>query len=404
MEPSDTKRTSAAEPSPYEYEAFLVNPATGPSLPRSKGWLFCAVGCILLAMLAPMLLWAYWGCLTLPLHHLAVGPLTSGEGGTLRVLTYNVFLRMKFGVDKESAAYDDWKNERAGALIPALAAYDVVALQEAWLVLDEGRTARILRDAEKAGFTYWARAPCELWKCPTNAMLLVLSKHPLQDVEFTSYHSCSGEDCLADKGALAVTVVPFGNPDCAFSLVNTHMDASLHASRPGDALPEAQAKQLAEVVARRNQTRPVLVSGDLNMEARGPLWQKISQAYFPTLQDVGTRAGTFFGGLRQPEPDAAERLDYLLWRPEAQQGLSQVPDSSRVDRFDVRGKPFATLSDHFGTSTVLRCAQPAPRLVAAGTQEVRPAREAKPKEAVELGPPGVRVGESLMQKFRRAGP
>ena len=73
----------------------------------------------------------------------------TGRGTTnatsVRVLSYNVFLRTNVATDRETSAQNDYKDERLTLLIDEqLDKFDIILLQETWGALDGGRKRRLV--------------------------------------------------------------------------------------------------------------------------------------------------------------------------------------------------------------------------------------------------------------------
>jgi len=196
----------------------------------------CGCTCTLLLAVAVLLLWAYWACLVLSQHSGGISyvlPPVSQPGAiqrrkerSIRILSYNVFLRPFYVTDEITSEEDDFKDQRLDVFLTLLDDFDVLALQEVWNVCAPQRFQKLIGQAEARGFKHWFRSGCfPLRTKPTDGMLLVLSRHPLHMPGEVIYDACAGIDCIAGKGALAVRIRPFGETMCDFDLLSTHLQA-----------------------------------------------------------------------------------------------------------------------------------------------------------------------------------
>lgn len=238
------------------------------------------------------------GCAGAQVERLEVGPpaedapkVAVGEGGAaaieLSVLIYNVE-GLPWPARRGRGTYLD----RIGAELARLRAVgkapDVVLVQEAF-------TARGGRIGKAAGYPYIASGPAardrraapaaavdaafvrerrflkgERFPKLLNAGLYVFSKFPIVRVasEPFSRRACAGFDCLANKGALLVSIEIPGAPT-PIDLFTTHMNAQRASGVAIERTHEAHRIQTDEnakfLTLHRNDAHPLIFGGDFNM-------------------------------------------------------------------------------------------------------------------------------------------
>lgn len=335
--------------------------------------MFTTLGALIVGLLA----WCYWGCLVLPVHSSGtgyvppaptlVGAIQRAEKRELRVLSFNMFLRATFCIDPATRWNNDYKRERMQGFLEYLDDYDVLALQETWLVMGEHVKLDLMKQAEAAGFVHWVRSPCAATAhmCVMDGMLLLMSRHPIEHIEFVTYTRCRWADCAASKGAIAVRVVPFGDHASALDVVVTHTNAWEAAD-----IRVTQLQELTAFIEQRQSDLPgfpLIIAADLNIYYGDSEWKDVFHQH-PLLvgyhdlveTDLGPEAVTFNGDIMRPSNQG--RCDYILWKPASgashgrPKSVLSLGGGTRIDHFSVEGKPYKTLSDHFGVSTLFQCA------------------------------------------------
>jgi endonuclease/exonuclease/phosphatase family metal-dependent hydrolase len=110
--------------------------------------------------------------------------------------------------------------------------------------------------------------------------LQILSDYPILRVRRLAFpaFACAGYDCLANKGALLVTVRPPGAAS-PVDIVTTHLN-SRHSSGVGDERSlYAYQRQVALLTAFVNRwhdpARPLIAAGDFNVGAAVPRWRAL---------------------------------------------------------------------------------------------------------------------------------
>jgi endonuclease/exonuclease/phosphatase family metal-dependent hydrolase len=309
----------------------------------------------------------------------------------MSVLSYNVFLRSDPITAEDTAAENDFKEERMQALIALLDAYDVLLLQEVWTPLSDGRKGRLIRAAEAKGFRFWVRSAC----CgrPVDAMLLIMSRHPITDSGEFVFPGGVSNDMMASKGVLWARVKPSSASGRAIDMFTTHLQSG---SDPEEKMTERrrQVSQLGDFVREKIETQAAgeeggaLIAGDFNVHGRTSMMNgTISEPYGAMITNLAmnTESGLQLtdlilhdqpasqrGELQITEPiwpkrlleyntsrDGGKALDYMflvtqLGAREGSAGLgyfSPINGTCVVDPMAARsGEPFVTISDHFATN------------------------------------------------------
>jgi endonuclease/exonuclease/phosphatase family metal-dependent hydrolase len=255
---------------------------------------------------------------------------------------------------------------------------DLVGLSEMWSDGDRDRVVGELKDV----YPHSLDGPHDpLVETPLGDLeamgggLLLLSRHPVVSKSSTVYRRCSGDDCLASKGALHARVQPRGHP-CAVDVFLTHTQAPhptlLGTTGGARAAVEAQIRHLAAFVrACRDAVCPAVLFGDFNVDYYGhrdlydflvatlgaPVDLEPVVPFDGRARPLATSesddgvVSSFHGGhpLRAGDDGerfgkTAERLDYIFAFP----GLlyAQHPASSRV--VVEQWEPGRDMSDHYG--------------------------------------------------------
>jgi hypothetical protein len=258
---------------------------------------------------------------------------------------------------------------------------DVVGLSEMWSAGDRERIRWELSEV----YPYTLDGPNDpLAETPAGDVelmgggLLLLSRHRIVTSTQTVYRHCSGDDCLAAKGALHARVQPRGHP-CAVDLFLTHTQAAhptlLGTTAGARSAIEAQIRHLAAFVRScRDPVAPALLFGDFNVDgfAHRDLYEDLVSALgnprdlAPMVLQEGAPRPTatsesddgdissFHTGHPSRDADdlrrfgpSAERLDYLFSFPGWL--YSQRISASRV--VVEQWSPGRDMSDHYGIET-----------------------------------------------------
>lgn len=183
--------------------------------------------------------------------------------------------------------------------------------------------------------------------------LLLLTKHPIFDMNFLIYRDCDGNDCFANKGILHMRLSQAQWP---FSVDVFYSHAQDISTDEGEDTLYAQLDKMNQFVNKhRNFAMPTIIMGDLNIPGQDPRHyaQLLSRLTGP--RDCWTLAGnppdsgfTYvadnnFYGNTDDRPAVNQRLDYVLLKP----GQNAVPILDHIDLLKfVRNGAF--ISDHFG--------------------------------------------------------
>lgn len=180
----------------------------------------------------------------------ALGTLALGSEPALarpfRVVSYNVW-----GLPSPLLRHGE-RFEELPEAINALDA-DVVLIQEAF-------TSKAKALTRLPNFPYFAWGPRKKF-LRFQSGLLILSKHPIEDVAKITFSRCGGVDCFSNKGALYARIrVPGAGP---VSVFNTHLNANGHSEAR-----VSQAAHLLRFVRSYSQGLPTVVGGDFNGDWR----------------------------------------------------------------------------------------------------------------------------------------
>jgi len=205
----------------------------------------------------------------------------------LRVLTYNV-AGLPWPVRRGRSSDLDAIARQLDRLVEAGVAPDLLLLQEAF-------TARAARIGVEAGYPNGVPGPRARERAPAatrseldpdfldgrrflkgerfgkllGSGLYVYSLYPIDDVETAPFgpHSCAGYDCLANKGAVLVTVRIPGAPT-PVQVLNTHLNSRGASAVPRERSLYAHQRQVEELSAflaeHRRPDWPLVYGGDFN--------------------------------------------------------------------------------------------------------------------------------------------
>ena len=170
--------------------------------------------------------------------------------------------------------HDD--EQRLAALDLALShcGADIVCLQELWSDSYKGRLTRTLSHIYPYSYYQPFGDYVHLSVKQIGSGLLLLSKHPVVNANFTAFARLSGEDKFADKGVMCALVNVAG-PDGLYPLVvvSTHTQAGT-----GEAAVQARSDNINDIVGALNRFKfslpvadasrlPQVITGDLNVVA-----------------------------------------------------------------------------------------------------------------------------------------
>jgi sphingomyelin phosphodiesterase len=334
------------------------------------------------------------------------------KGSELKVLSFNAFCRPP-GIKNKA---NDWKTERLVYLAKyEMAKYDIVCFQELFGSLS-GRRTTFLKACAPAGHTNYITSPQPSWKFLIDGGLAIVSKYPIVESEWRPFAPGCHSDRLAEKGVLYAKIEISSARNIYVHVFNAHTQSSYND--PVGALSwkirEKQTLAMLDFIqsVTAEDSFPVMVMGDLNIDARKEFPENVSsseyKAFFQQLQAMKSSRGPFdphpvgysvldllFHFNRNVHPvtfgDATisdtnvitpletvftkahdygsfQSLDYIFWliRPSKandseEQDVKTVlnatsngltPKSSQVAKMFVQGHPFTQLSDHYGAEAI----------------------------------------------------
>ena len=252
-----------------------------------------------------------------------------------------------------------------------LAALRAAGRQPDLVLIQEGFREEVELLVEASGYRYWAQGPSrserpppartpprapdrpalgEGWGKFTGGGLHVLSDAPITEVLSTSYRSCAGLDCLANKGAMLVRVAIPELP-VELDVVNTHLNSRRAARAPLQRTLLAhnlQVEQLyAFINAHRSAGAPLLNGGDFNVRnAPRRYYHKADLRPFAVVSEYCSSTASGCEG----EAPASETAPWLQ-----SQDLQAFGDGGPVEVRPLRAEAVFTardkgprLSDHDG--------------------------------------------------------
>lgn len=337
-----------------------------------------------------------------------VEPVKLTKGSELRVLSFNAFCRPP-GIKNKA---NDWKSERLTYLAKhEMVNYDLVAFQELFGSFS-GRRDHFLRNCALAGHGYHVTSPKPSWKYLIDGGLAIVSKYPIVHTEWKPFAPGCHSDRLAEKGVLYAKVQVSAESNNYVHVFNAHTQSSYNdpVGTLSWKIREKQTLLMLEFIQTItcDDTYPLLIMGDLNINARKEFPQKISSdeytAFFQQLQGMKSSRGPFdpqplgytvtdvlyhyhnnthpvtFGDAKIEDNNAVtpletvftkshdygtfQSLDYIFFLsrpdnttastsksaagPEQHTNTGITPKSAKVAKMFVEGHPFTQLSDHYG--------------------------------------------------------
>ncbi|GAA5817414.1 hypothetical protein MFLAVUS_010960 [Mucor flavus] len=229
----------------------------------------------LLVILLPILSFTlfcsiYFSAASLPTDTIPLDQVSSLQQTTTapRLLTFNMFMRPP-GIKNNK---DDFKNERLEYIVQnILPHYDIITVQEAFAYANR-RIDTLLSAAFAQGFYYHvASARHYPWHLAGDGGLLILSRFPIKKSNRIEFSRGVHSDWLSFKGALHALIEL--NPTQHIHVYTTHTQASYDN---GGAINFDDTKvRLSQFAAvhqfisdtAKNDTHPILLMGDLNVDA-----------------------------------------------------------------------------------------------------------------------------------------
>ena len=315
------------------------------------------------------------------------GAVPARPPSSLRVLSLNVFtLPWGFSSDGDG----DCKNERLSALCQRhLGKFDVVGLQELFGG-PSGRRDAVLALAKRAGLKYHAGPfpPRLLSGRLIDGGCVLLSRYPLESVDFHEYRHRLFPDSVSCKGVLCASLRL--GPEASLPVFVTHLQASYSLDdAPSAEVRRRQLEELRVVVEERaGKEGGAVVMGDFNTDAADAAGYAAVQRALPAFEDavlakkgshvptccvrfnaetgreVGpcepvTAQGRHAAFLSAASDEAvnfrdvAQTIDYIFVRSGGEDGLALRIDEAEVEPFREKGPGFESISDHAGVRATL---------------------------------------------------
>lgn len=244
-----------------------------------------------------------------------------------------------------------------------LAALRAAGRQPDLVLIQEGFREEVATLVEASGYRYWAQGPSRAERTPTTAVvwrdggppalgegwgkftgagLHVLSDAPITKVLSTTYSSCAGLDCLANKGAMLVRVALPELP-VEVDIVNTHLNSRRAAKAPLKRTLLAHNLQLEQlyafISAHRAPGAPLLIGGDFNVRnAPERYYHKAEQRPFAVVSEFCSSTASGCGG--------PARLDERPWL--RSQDLQAFDEADAVQVRPLRAEAVFTAEDENG--------------------------------------------------------
>jgi len=177
-------------------------------------------------------------------------PVLGGGSNSIDVLAYNAYMLTP------PIAYTD-QAERGAELAAHLEGYDALLMSE--LFYNDVRDNIVIPALSQEYPSY--TAVVDAAGTPEDGGVMIFSKWPIVASTFIVYDSCSGDDCLAAKGAMYAKINKNGRP---YHLFATHTQAWITNVQ----VRQAQFAQLRDFINALNipSHEAVLVGGDLNVD------------------------------------------------------------------------------------------------------------------------------------------
>lgn len=187
---------------------------------------------------------------------------------SLSILLYNVW-------NLPSCLTDGNSRARAAKIAPHLSKYDVIVLNEAFL-----NKPVLLSSLDAAGSHPHRKRLGRQFYTPLDSGIVILSRYPIVASAAQHFRRRAGVDVFAAKGIVFVRLQI--SPTHQLDLYGTHAQAGAAPSH--QRARAAQAAQISNFIdthsplSERTETRPVILTGDLNM---GPVLDGSYNRYSP---------------------------------------------------------------------------------------------------------------------------
>jgi endonuclease/exonuclease/phosphatase family metal-dependent hydrolase len=292
---------------------------------------------------------------------------------TFRVLFFNTHLLP--AIAQTVAGHRGQDDYRTQAIGTQIANFDIVGLCE---VFEARRRDEIVKRAQEASASalHVASSPKPTGRHVVSGGLLLLTRYAIiGEPDVLTYASGSRvittglkADGLAAKGAIHAVLRVQDNPPLDVDCFLTHLES---------VSPTARAEQIAELAKfiseHAGADRPLLLMGDLNVEADFPInapgvdteYRRLTTALQfgdRRLIDVWPRLHTTRGGTNDAlAKEECRRIDYIFLSPFGSGSLAWAARNLRVEPFlDAQVKQ-GSLSDHAGVACELSLREPDPQ-------------------------------------------
>jgi len=310
---------------------------------------------IILTLIMSALIFVFWWfspCIFLAEDHIHEAGYIQPKPISVSYLTLNMFLRTTFIVDKVTASVDDYKDERMWYFIDnEMSKFGILSLQETWMMGNDRK--RIIIDAAKKKGYQFARSTCRsIFRYGMDSMLLQLSQHPIEQYDEHTYSTSMDVDAMASKGVMWSRISIGGHPECTVDVYNTHLQAG--GGDQGSVIRQQQFEELHEFMLKNDQlygVRAKIISGDFNTDANNITAYNWIRQKFSSFTDLQNAAG--ITSQTTAGDGSTDIIDYILFDA-YNSSITVIHDKTKVEQFRT-GEIYATVSDHYGVSTILVC-------------------------------------------------
>ena len=267
----------------------------------------------------------------------------------------------------------EFASERAKLLLAKVDKYDVVCLNEAFSYVGSP-VAGFIKEMKNRGFVYIARLPAarifsmEL----VDGGVVILSKLPILNHEFVTFDLNVGIDMVIGKGAVYARIQT--GPGTHFHMFAINLQVHYRDSEQEcTAVKFAQLREMmAKLRLKACDGQPIVIAGNLNMNGRADaVAQGKRKSEYDRLFDTLSLDGyTVMDGMMQTfgehvatfgdeevvftdkkDVGTKQRLDYIMMLNRDEGQYTITGQTTQVLKFEVEGKHFTHLSDHYGVET-----------------------------------------------------
>ncbi|KAL7748795.1 hypothetical protein RI367_005708 [Sorochytrium milnesiophthora] len=201
-------------------------------------------------------------------------PIVRTETDTVRVLSYNIFMRPP-GVKNNTS---DYKNDRLSHFCDHhMSRYDLLCLQEMF-AYGSGRLQKLISQGQEHGLTYCVSCPSKgLLNGTVDGGLVILSRFPIIKQAKMTFKKWAYNDRFIAKGALYARVMITGHTtNQIVHVFTTNLQSTytpgLQLTDPEVLVRLNQVAQLRQFILQQTHDKkpyePILIMGDLNINAR----------------------------------------------------------------------------------------------------------------------------------------